>query len=213
MKKILILLILIITTTTSMYAQKVKDGDPREKFYVGPKAGYNISNVYDAKGENFDADSKVGFVAGVFFSIPISTLVGLQPEILFSQKGFQATGTLSGSSYEISRTTNYIDLPVLFTLKPGRVVTLLAGPQFSYLIKQKDLFDSNILNTSLIQEFENDSVRKNTLGFLGGIDFNFNHFILGTRFGKDILKNNGDGSSTTPRYKNVWLQITVAYRL
>jgi hypothetical protein len=113
----------------------------------------------------------------------------------------------------LSRTTNYIDVPVLFSVKPGRVITLLAGPQFSYLMRQKDVFKSSTLNTAQAQEFRNDDIRKNTLSFLGGIDFNLNRFVVGTRMGWDVLNNNGDGTSTTPRYKNVWLQATVAYRL
>jgi hypothetical protein len=28
----------------------------------------------------------------------------------------------------------------------------------------------------------------------------------------DLKNNNGDGTSTTPRYKNVWYQATVGYR-
>jgi hypothetical protein len=213
MKNIMILSLVIAAAATTTYAQKNKDRDPRSRFYVGPKAGYNFANVYDTQGENFDADGRVGFVGGVFFTIPIGTFIGIQPEILFSQKGFQATGTLLGSPYALSRTTNYIDLPVLFSVKPSRVISLLAGPQFSYLLRQKDVFESNTINTAQVQEFENDNIRKNTLCFLGGIDFNFNHFVLGTRVGWDILNNHGDGSSATPRYKNAWLQATAAYRL
>jgi Outer membrane protein beta-barrel domain len=213
MKKIFIVLTLAVTAITSTYAQQTLRVDPRTKFYVGPKVGYNYANVYDTQGENFNADGRVGFVAGVFFTIPVGKFIGIQPELLFSQKGFQATGILLGSPYVLSRTTNYIDVPVLFSVKPGRVITLLAGPQFSYLMRQKDAFESSTLNTAQAQEFRNDDIRKNTLSFLGGIDFNLNKFVLGTRMGWDVLNNNGDGTSTTPRYKNVWLQATVAYRL
>jgi hypothetical protein len=212
MKKIFIVLTLVVTATTA-YAQQSLGVDPRTKFYVGPKVGYNYANVYDTQGENFNADARVGFVAGVFFTVPIGKFIGIQPELLFSQKGFQATGTLLGSPYVLSRTTNYIDVPVLFSIKPGRVVTLLAGPQFSYLMRQKDVFESSTLNTAQAQEFTNDNIRRNTLSFLGGIDFNLNRFVIGTRMGWDVLNNNGDGTSTTPRYKNVWLQATVGFRL
>jgi len=46
---------------------------------------------------------------------------------------------------------------------------------------------------------------------IGGADVNFKHFVLGVRAGCDIMNNNGDGSSTTPRYKNVWYQVTIGY--
>lgn len=186
--------------------------DTRGKFYVGFKGGANYSNVYDTKGENFSADSKFGFVGGVFLTIPIGRFLGIQPEILFSQKGFKGTGTLLGSSYALTRTTNYIDVPLLVSLKPANGITLMAGPQFSYLLKQKDEFTSAVITDEQVQEFKNDNIRKNILGFIGGIDFNFDHVVLGTRIGWDIKHNNGDGTHTTPRYKNVWLQATLGFR-
>jgi hypothetical protein len=206
------------TTTTRYTEDSVRvetvqtPPDSRRRFCMGLKAGGNYSNVYDTKGENFTADSKFGFVGGVFLSIPIGRYVGLQPEILFSQKGFKGTGTLLGSSYELTRTTNYIDVPLMISIKPAKSISLMAGPQFSYLLKQKDEFKKDMTTTEQVQEFKNDNIRKNTLGFLGGIDFNFNHVVLGTRIGWDIKNNNGDGTSNTPRYKNVWLQAALGFR-
>jgi hypothetical protein len=212
MKKLLTLIVLAVVAITTTGNAQDTSTDPRNKLYFGLKAGYNYSNVYDTEGENFQADGKVGFAAGAFLSIPIGKFLGIQPELLFSQKGFHATGTLFGSPYDLTRRSNYLDVPVLITLKPAPLITLMAGPQFSYLLNQKDVFKSSTVNTLQQQEFKNDNIRKNTLCFLGGIDFNFNHFALGTRVGWDLWNNNGDGTSTTPRYKNVWLQATVGYR-
>jgi hypothetical protein len=103
-------------------------------------------------------------------------------------------------------------VPLLFALKPSPLITLLAGPQFSYLIKQRDVFEGSPVNTVVEEEFKNDNIRKNILCFAGGIDFNFNHILIGTRMGWDIQSNVGDGTSTTPRYKNVWLQATLGVR-
>jgi hypothetical protein len=209
MKKIISLLILAVTAfATTSHAQTTDDNKPT----VGLKAGYNFANVYDAQGENFQANGRPGFAAGGFLTIPLTKFVGIQPEFLFSQKGFHATGNLFGSPYDLTRRSNYIDVPLLITLKPISKITLLAGPQFSYLLNQKDVFKSTSVNTLQQQEFKNDNIRKNTLCFLGGADFNFSHFTIGTRVGWDLWKNNGDGTSTTPRYKNVWLQATIGYR-
>jgi hypothetical protein len=204
--KLMILAAAMITTT-------IKAQDMRTDFSMGLKGGFNLANVYDSEGEKFIADSKFGFVGGVFLSIPIGKFIGIQPEILFSQKGFKGTGAMLGTPYSISRTTSYIDLPVLFSLKPSPFVTLMVGPQYSYLLRQKDQFTSTFSNDAQEQEFENDDVRRNILCFLGGIDFNFSHVVVGTRMGWDIHNNNGDGTSTTPRYKNTWLQATLGFRL
>jgi hypothetical protein len=187
--------------------------DNREELSFGPKIGLNLANVYDSEGEEFDADPKFGLVVGVFATIPISPLFGFQPEILFSQKGFQASGNVFGSEYSYKRTLNYLDIPLLISLKPSPKFTILAGPQYSYLISQKDVFTNSLLNIEQEEEFENENLRKNTFGVLCGFDVNANRFTVGARAGWDLYNNNGDGTSTNPRYKNVWYQATVGYRL
>ena len=204
MKKTLLLIIFVALLTNVGIAQD---------FHFGPKFGINLSNVYDSKDENFDADAKIGFTGGVFFSLPVGSFLGLQPEILFSQKGFKASGSILGNSYTFTRTLNYIDIPLLVALKPGEMFTILAGPQYSYLLSRKDDFKNSFLNIQQEQEFENDNLRKNTLCFLGGFDLNVNSVVIGARVGWDLYNNNGDGSSTTPRYKNVWYQATFGFRL
>ena len=194
------------------YAQENKT-DFREELKIGVKIGVNLSNVYDMQGEDFVADSKLGFVAGGFIAIPISKFLGIQPELLFSQKGFKATGRILGSPYEFTRTTNYIDVPDFFTLKPIESLTIMAGPQYSFLIKQSDAFTSPIVNILQEQEFKNDNIRRNTFCFIWGADVNLNSLVLGGRVAWDLYDNNGDGTSTTPRYKNVWYQLTIGLKL
>jgi hypothetical protein len=207
MKKILIMILAIFSIAYQSRAQD-SGSDSREKLQVGFKLGLNYSNVYDEQGDNFTADGKFGFVTGAFLSIPIGKYLGVQPEILFSQKGYQANGSILGISYTYSRTLNYIDVPLLVQLKPSPFVSLVAGPQFSYLIKQQDKFE----NTIQEQDFNNDNIRKNILGVVGGFDINPNHFVFSARVGWDVTNNNGDGTSTNPRYKNVWYQTTIGFR-
>jgi hypothetical protein len=208
MKK-LILLLVIITSMTNIIGAQDNKTDIRDKPQFGLKAGANFSNVYDSKDQELNADLKVGFAAGAFLAIPIGKYIGIQPEILFSQKGYKASGTLLTVPYEFTHTTNYIDVPLLFALKPNQLVTLLAGPDFSILVKQKDVFTIGGLTSTQEQEFEND---KSVLCFVGGIDINLDQFVLGARAGWDLQNNNGDGTSTNPRYKNVWYQATLGFR-
>ena len=210
--KQIILAIVAFTFMVNMANAQTDNTDFSEKLTFGVKVGTNLSNVYDSKGEKFNADPKFGLATGVFVGIPIGKFLGIQPELLFSQKGFKATGSILGSAYAFTRTTNYIDLPLLFAVKPVSYLTILAGPQFSYLMKQKDEFDNAIVSAKQEQEFTNDNIRKNTLCFTGGVDFNLNNLVIGVRAGWDFQQNNGDGTSTTPRYKNVWYQATIGYR-
>jgi hypothetical protein len=204
MKKI-VLMILGITSMT--FAANAQNG-----VVFGLKVGTNYSNVYDSETEDFEANSKFGLAAGAFLSIPLGTYLGIQPEVLFSQKGFKGTGTLFGSSYDLTRTTNYIDVPLLVAVKPISAITIVAGPQFSFLLNEKNVFSNSSAIFEQEREFDNDNIRKNTLCFTGGIDINLEHTVIGLRTGWDLSNNNGDGTSSTPRYKNVWGQVTLGYR-
>jgi hypothetical protein len=204
MKKIVLM---ILGITSMAFAAKAQDG-----VAFGLKLGTNYSNVYDSEGEDFEANSKFGLAAGAFMSIPLGTFFGIQPEIMFSQKGFKGTGTMFGSPYEVTRTTNYIDVPLLFAVKPVSAITLVAGPQFSFLLKEKNVFTNSNAVFEQERAFDNDNIRKNTLCFTGGVDINLEHTVIGLRTGWDLSNNNGNGTSSTPRYKNVWGQLTLGYR-
>ena len=102
-------------------AQDNNRTDFRDKLTFGLKAGLNLSNVYDSEGEEFVSDSKFGLAAGAALAIPIGKYLGIQPEILFSQKGFQGQGKILGANYNFTRTTDFIDVPVLFLFKPSEL--------------------------------------------------------------------------------------------
>jgi hypothetical protein len=211
MKKIILIIVAVTFIANCINAQENRT-DFRDKVQFGLKIGTNYSNVYDTKGEGFNSDPKFGWVTGGFLAIPIGKYLGIQPEILYSQKGFHATGSIIGRTYNITRTTTFIDVPLFLTLKPSEFLTLLAGPQYSYLIKQRDVFANTTTTIDQEQEFENDNMRKNILCLLYGMDLNLKHVIIGVRVGIDVLNNNGDGTSATPNYKNVWYQATFGYR-
>ncbi|MBK7668244.1 MAG: PorT family protein [Sphingobacteriaceae bacterium] len=212
MKK-LILTIAAVTTLIAVSKAQDNETDFREKFTFGLKAGLNYSNVYDSQGEEFRADPKFGLAAGIFVAIPIGKYFGIQPEALISQKGFSATGRILGNTYKFTRTTTYLDVPLFFALKPSEFITILAGPQYSYLLKQSDVFANASTSIEQETEFVNDNIRKNIFGLAVGVDINLKHIVLGARAGWDVTNNNGDGTSTTPRYKNAWYQATIGYRL
>lgn len=212
MKKLAIIAVLFMSMTSSGIAQE-NETDNREKFQIGLKAGFNYSNVYDAQGEKFDADPKFGLAAGMFMVIQIGKYLGIQPELLISQKGFKANGIILGGTYDFTRTTTYLDIPLQLAFKPSEFFTLVAGPQYSYLLNQRDVFANATTSIAQEQEFQNDNIRKNIFGVVGGFDINLRHITLGARLGWDVLNNNGDGTSVTPRYKNVWYQATLGYKL
>lgn len=212
MKTKITIALLLLSFTMGVNAQD-NELDNREKLQFGAKIGATHSNVYDEKGNEFTANTKFGVAGGIFVMIPIGTYLGIQPEAMITQKGFKGDGSLLGSSYEFKRTTTFLDIPVLVAFKPSEFFTILAGPQYSYLIKQRDDFTSSIISYSQEQEFEQDNIHKNILGFVVGADINIKHSVIGARVAWDIQNNRGDGSSDTPRYKNLCIQLTYGIKL
>jgi hypothetical protein len=213
MKNICIISTLTLLFFASPLAAQKDYNDLREDLTFGLKAGINYSNVWDEKGQDFEADPRVGFAGGAFISIPIGKYIGVQPEVLISQKGYEGSGTILGAPYSFSRTTTHLDVPLQFQFKPSEFITLLAGPQYSYLLKQNDKFTFDQNSVGQEKEFENENVRENTLGFVIGADIMLKQVVLSGRAGWDVQDNDGDGNSNTPRYKNQWLQITVGFVL
>ena len=214
MKKIILTTLVIINLLGSCIAQSNSNNKKdKNNLKLGLKIGANYSNVFDAKDEQFHADAKFGLAVGGFLSIPFAEYFAFQPEILFSQKGFKGTGSILGSPYQFTRTTSYIDVPLLLAFKPINAFTLLVGPQYSYLMTQKDEFTSSLTSAAQQQEFNNDNIRKNILSVLTGFDITAKKMVVGARVGWDIQNNNGDGTSSTPRYKNVWYQATIGFVL
>ncbi len=194
--------------TTMVSAQS----DASNRVSLGLKFGANLSNVYDTQGEEFEADAKLGMATGLFITLPITHFLGVQPEILFSQKGYRGSGSVLGSDYSFKRTTNYIDVPLLLTFRTGDYLTLLFGPQYSFLLSQNYTFKSDVLDISRDEQFDNENLRKNTFCVTGGVDINLSNIVIGARAGWDVQSNEGDGTSSTPRYKNMWYQATIGYR-
>lgn len=211
--------VMCVFLITFTHAQEESEREPiqvmdqREYFEFGIKAGVNISNVWDADEEDFHAETKAGIASGLFFSVPLGKYLGMQPEIVISQKGFQGTGTLLGAPYSLNRTTSYLDIPLLLQFKPAKFVTFVAGPSFSFLLQQKDVFTFETTNAAQEAQFHNDNIRKNLLGSIIGVDFFVSNFVISARAGWDFQSNLVDGTYLTPRYKNQWLQFTVGFKI
>src|SRR5690349_11177041 len=81
---------LAIVIAPGVFAQEPQTAsEPAPTTKFGIKGGVNLTNLYvnDVKDENM----KVGFNAGVFAKVPMSRVVSLQPELLYSQKGSKIT--------------------------------------------------------------------------------------------------------------------------
>ena len=181
----------------------------------GIKGGANFANIIKTGDEDFNTEFKTGFNAGIFMEIPIVSSFSFAPELMFSQKGYKTSGnSLLFGPNEYSVTTNFIELPILAKINATNKFSIVLGPQVSFLTATTEKFvqgSDNYKNT--IRE-ENDNLKKSLFGGVGGVNIGLSDALsLHGRYAIDFQKNNENGTSETPLYKNQVFQASLAIKL
>jgi hypothetical protein len=104
---------------------------------LGLKAGTNFCFI---TGLNNDYKPRVGINAGVLVKGNISKKIFIQPEILYSIKGYQFPAT--GFNSEGFTNLNYICIPFMAGYSITDKLNVLAGPEFNILTKAMSKFDN-----------------------------------------------------------------------
>ncbi|TDG37104.1 PorT family protein [Pedobacter changchengzhani] len=173
---------------------------------VGIKAGANFSNIIKNDGNNnFKTKYLTGFNAGVTVDVKILDVLAFTPELLYSTKGYK----LESSFGDFTQTTSFIELPLLATVKLAGGLNLVAGPQVSFLLSTKNKFDGNFLQAQQTNvENDADRFKKSLVGGVIGFRYDINNKVgINGRYALDFQKNNENGTSNTPEYKNQVFQI------
>jgi hypothetical protein len=211
-QQIILLLVILISGGTVAIAQDNMpsvQNSPHVK--LGLKTGVNISGAYNIQGEDLTTKPRPGFTTGLFVNIPLGGRLDFQPEIAYAQRGIRATGTMFSGPYDLTRTTNYIDVSTLLAIKATDILSLTVGPQASFLTRQRDVF-SDATTPAQREEFRHDNVRKMTVSLVAGPQFNVSPFVLDARLGWDLLRNTKAVERLTPRYSYIWYQFTLGFR-
>ncbi|MDO6435119.1 porin family protein [Flavitalea sp. BT771] len=175
---------------------------------IGLKGGLSIATIIKTNDNNFSSTPLYGFNGGVVLQLPLCKAISLQPEILFSQKGFRSKGSSLTGDYDYRRYLNFLDIPLLLRINPSKELGFVVGPQYSYLLATHTKFTSGTASYEETVKNENDNITKNIFGGVIGLDINLNDnvFLYG-RYTMDFRRNNGDGTSSTPAYRNQVIQI------
>lgn len=209
-KQLLVAGISILAASSNLSAQSSSSGSANN-LHFGARAGVNISNlVTDDKTST--TGSKAGLNLAVLLEIPIVPAFSVQPEVQFSQKGFKRSGNFLTAPYEYKLTSNFIEVPLLAKIRPSKNFAILVGPQYSFLVSTKTKFNvSNSGYESLVKQ-DVDNFRKNILGGVVGIEVSSGPLFFDLRYSRDFQNNNGDGTSSTPKYKNQVAALSVGLR-
>lgn len=145
MKKLMVVLSVLLLAT-AVLAQDEGKGLTAKGF----KAGVNIANITGSDVDDFmdvlsyfagaslSNKTLMGFSFGGFVTYNFSPTVALQPELLYSMKGF--TITAEGEDEDVDVKMDYIEIPVLFKFMFGKGTAkpyLFAGPSLGILVSSK----------------------------------------------------------------------------
>ncbi|MGI4887002.1 MAG: porin family protein [Janthinobacterium lividum] len=217
MKKIALALAAVTSVglASSAHAQGIR---------FGIKAGANLSNV---SGDLINEDiykNKFGFVGGAILNIGlIDKVLSLQPEVLFSQKGFKYADNsfpLLGNTNRFTgnRTYNYLDVPVLLKVRAAGLF-FEAAPQYSYLLNVCDKATYTVNGSTVSNSAANenlDNVRRNEIGYAAGLGYEAsNSFLIDLRYNgsfTNFAKNGYNGSNQDLRNaRNSVFQAPIGY--
>lgn len=182
---------------------------------LGIKAGVNYSNIIKSGDDDFKTEFKPGFHAGLTVDVPLVSGLSFAPELMYSQKGYKVSGTnILFGDYENSITTNFIEVPVLLKIKAASVFNIHVGPQVSFLTSTKTSFKQGSAEYEEKVEEDNDNLKKSLFGGVIGAGINIGaKTVLSARYALDFQKNNEDGTSETPEYRNQVFQVGLGFRL
>jgi len=191
MKKLLLSLTLLLASTVAVWAQDGPPGIRSSTDYApgtndsrnngfGVKGGWNISNVH---GDNTSAltnrDNLNSFLAGVYAQFALNDKFSIQPEFLYSRKGYEAD--VSGAATNLRKTRlDYLQVPVLFVYNFLDNVSVHVGPEVSLLINAKN----STLDTSISQA----GFHSLDYGAVGGVEARVGPARIGARYDLGLAK-------------------------
>ncbi len=142
------------------------------QLHLGAKAGTNLSKI---NGESFKDKHQLGYQLGGYVYYDFSNFFGLQVEAQFNQSNTEINEEYIDillDAFEKKKKLNYISVPLLLRMNTQGGITLVGGPQFSFLADG---------NKTVLQNGK--KLFKNTdIGFVAGIDLNLRPFVLYGRY-------------------------------
>jgi hypothetical protein len=179
-----------------------------QKLNFGIKGGVNFNKASDI---SFSQDISTSFQKtssnvtewhlGVYGEIGLP-FVSLQPELLFSAKGFksdQSTGTV-----EVKY--NYLDIPLLVKFSPIPLVSIFTGPQASIKLSDKITGPSDITS-----QIKLDNIKSGDWSILAGAGVQLSKLQIQGRYvwGLSDMTN----ESAKVDFKNQMFQISLGYKI
>ena len=144
----------------------------------------SLSNVVDLTNGFIDTKSKTGFHVGGYVNIPITEKISFEPGVQYSQKGYAMKGDLKidalkflGVNASAKVQAHYIDVPLVLKAEVANGLSIYAGPQVSYLVKNNLQVNTSVLGISLLNKKLDltDNFNRLDVGIAGGLGYKFDN--------------------------------------
>ena len=192
-KHFLLPLLLLIITVMSTQAQG---------FHLGIKAG---ANVFKVDAQSYDNEFKFGYNAGAFAEINFTKHIGIQPEVMFNQTNYRTGNQFSdlygGDANNYKGKLNYLSIPILLSIRPIPLLSILVGPQYGILLNDNEHLPGQAKNAFKSGDFS----------MVGGAQLNLAGFKVGARYVVGLSDINDLGDQE--KWKNQGFQLYAGFRL
>ncbi|MFT4032675.1 MAG: porin family protein [Siphonobacter sp.] len=161
----------------------------------GIKGGLNFSNVIISPTIGTPLSTRTSFMIGMFAEIPVAPRVGFQPELQYSSQGFNDPTGYGRVAL------NQVNIPLLLNLHLAPGLSIVAGPQLSYLASAK-LAVNNYYNANYDAAFHRAGA-----DVVAGLEFGSGNLVVGGRYIYGLGNLNKDYDFTGDTYTNALLQV------
>lgn len=196
MKKLLATIVLAL----GIFAANAQD--------ISLKAGYTLSDVLVSPEPGNIFTSKNTFHFGIAMNnLQLTDRIGIQPELLYSMQGFKVAGIGNVGMH-------YLAAPILMKLSMNDELSILVGPQVSYLVNSRLGLVNDLFSISYNGLFKSIDV-----GIAGGLEYKVTdkmaiggRYILGlTDVNKDFQLTSNSNFSDYFQIRNTNAQFYVAF--
>ena len=185
---------------------------------LGVKGGLNFVNMAFGSPTFIPTQNqyRLSYHVGIYEQSDINDRFSIRPELLFSNKGFRSGDALGKSNVNLY----YLSLPILAQYRIWDQLSVVLGPEVSYLLFARARTNAGSVNLSSVWD------RTLDVGIAAGLDYQVNEEVeLGVRYTQGLL-NVMSGESLVPadeldpvleaidwKSQNRVFQLSVAYRL
>ncbi len=182
---------------------------------LGIKGGYNMSNLYTEDVD--DQNVLSGFNVGLFATLPLSSSVALQPELIYSTKGAELQYDNLFAQGTAKFRLNYIEVPVLIKANLTKNFNIHFGPYAAFLVDSKITNQGQDGNINFEQEIDKEDLNTVDYGVAAGVGFDFDSFGIGARYNYGLStvgkeRTFAGSTYTFPDSKNSVLSIYAAIK-